>query len=220
MQSEAPGKFYADLIAQALKRFDYPLPVELVQAVIKIESGGVPGLVNSKSGASGLGQVMPAVVHDYGKATGEALTMADMQGKTNRSIRLQISVTVWILGRFWRSAYNYLSSRLDTVPIDELTKIADLFYVAGPGATRKKLQALPVPLFENVETEFPSWNALPHVARLLKNIPAETNWQLADISDWLHTKGIAGKLSRDPKLAAALAILVLGIGSLYLFKKP
>lgn len=220
MQSEHTGKSlpkYDNEILKALSRFGYPLPKELVQAVIKIESGGIPGLVNPKSGASGLGQVMPIVLKDYNKRTGSSLTMADMHGKDRRSIQNQIFVSVWVLGVFWKGAYNYLVSRVEDVPIDELLKIADLFYVAGPGATKKRLDTLTVPSFDNLQSRFPKWNAFRHTKRLLKNIPESTPWQLSDISEWLHSKGLFEKMKREPKLAGVIALVALAIGAQYFF---
>jgi len=218
-QAGNQGSKYRPYILQALSRFGYPLPVELMEAIISIESGGVPGLVNPKSGATGLGQVMPVVVRDYNKATGEQITMQDLRGQDQQSISDQISISVWVAGRFWRSAYNYLVRRRDTVPIDELTKIADLFYVAGPGATKKKLEKVSVPTFEQLEKAFPKWNAFRHVHRLLKRIPENTQWQLASISEWLHGPGIVNKLQRDPKLAGLIGVFALLAGSYLFFRR-
>lgn len=221
MQSGLHGRTgkYVPIIKTELSRFGIPLPVELVQAVIDIESGGVPGIVNQKSGATGLGQVMPVVVKDFNKAHGTNITMADLRGKDSTSIELQIRIAVWILGRFWKGAYNYLSKRLDDVPIDELTKIADLFYVAGPGATKKKLNKLTTPTFAGLKSIYPKWNAFPHVERLFKRIDDPSGWDLSSISSWLHSPGLKARFEREPKLAALLAIIALYLGVMYLFKK-
>jgi len=218
MQSDPAGN-YRSIISRELARYGYPLPVELVEAVIKIESGGVPGLVNSKSGATGLGQVMPVVLSDYCKANHCNWSIEDLKGSDDVSISRQISVAVWVLGRFWKSAYNYLSNRLEQVPLDELTKIADLFYVAGPGAKKKKLGRVSTPTYAALEQAFPTWNAFRHTQRLLKSIPSETQWQMASISEWLHGRGIIDKLKRDPATAGVIAVIALVAGSYLFFRR-
>ena len=53
------------LIAAELERAGYPLPGELVEAVMHRESRGRVGVINPSSGASGLMQVMPVALRDY-----------------------------------------------------------------------------------------------------------------------------------------------------------
>jgi hypothetical protein len=121
-----------------------PLPHELILAVIKVESSGKPGLVNNKSGASGLMQIMPTTLQDFNSRHGTNYTMADMQSESDSAARKQIQVGIGVLAHYWKRAFKYLSNRLSDVPIDELAHIADLFYTAGPGATMKKLDKLPI----------------------------------------------------------------------------
>jgi len=127
-----------------------------------------------------------------------------MQGKSLADANKQIRVGVSTMGRFWKSAYKYLSGRLSTVPIDDLAFISDLFYVAGPAATKKKLDSIPVPDSANVRSRFPTWNALPHPNRVLsKPFP----WDLKKINTWLTT----GKdvVIASPKTGYALGLLLL-----------
>ena len=52
------------IVDAELTRGKYPFPPELIHALIKVESSWKPGVVNPKSGATGLMQVMPVVVSD------------------------------------------------------------------------------------------------------------------------------------------------------------
>lgn len=201
---------WASLSQSELNRSGIPLPVELVLSVIDVESRGKPGLVNKTSGASGLMQVMPVVVDGYNKSHATKYTMSDMRDPSNPVA--QIRVGVWILGQFWKSAYRYLTSRLPTVPMDELMRIADLFYVAGPGATKKKLATLSHPSFYAVSQRWPNWNALPHTVRVQNRVSdAQTKFDLSAISDWLMSSNNGGSID-DPitkKEGAVFALLIL-----------
>lgn len=141
-----------------------PFPEDLVLAVIDVESSGVAGLKNPVSGASGLMQVMPVALNWYNKSHSLKYTMEDMRSKSNGPA--QIRVGIWLIGQFWRSAYKYLSSRLATVPIDELAKIADLMYVAGPGTIRRLLNKLPNVSFDNFVNAYPNSDAYRHPNRV------------------------------------------------------
>jgi hypothetical protein len=107
-----------------------PLPSGLILALIDRESSGVPGIVNAKSGAAGLMQVMPIALDSYNKTHAQKFAPADLQDRVNGIA--QIRIGVWVLGQFWRAAHGWLSTKLAAVPIDELARFADLFYAAGP----------------------------------------------------------------------------------------
>jgi soluble lytic murein transglycosylase-like protein len=181
-----------------------PLPHELILAVIKVESSGKPGLVNNKSGASGLMQIMPTTLQDFNSRHGTNYTMADMQSESDSAARKQIQVGIGVLAHYWKRAFKYLSNRLSDVPIDELAHIADLFYTAGPGATMKKLDKLSSPTWAAVQAAYPSWNALPHPRKVLKE---PKPWDMDRISAWLE--GPLKKIVKDPRKGFALGILML-----------
>lgn len=189
----------AELAAQSI-----PLPNELILAVMQVESGGSPGIVNPKSGASGLLQVMPGTLADYNKRHGSSITLDEMRGKTDSDAAKQIKVGIDIVATYWRSAYKYLAKRWnDVVPIYELAHIADLFYVAGPGATRAKMDKLPNPTWAAIQAAYPSWNALPHPKKVL----AEPKpWNIPAIESWLNA---TFEVVKDPKKGFALGILIL-----------
>jgi hypothetical protein len=95
-------------------------------------------------------------------------------------------------------------------------KIADLFYAAGPGATKKRLKKLSIPSYSEIKSKHPTWNALPHTEKLIGLISSlGTQFNLDEISDWLHSSGGGGGgggtgISRSGGAAVALCILALG----------
>lgn len=190
----------AELAAQGV-----PLPVQLILQLIHVESRGKPGLINSKSGASGLMQVMPGTLQDFNKRHGKTYTMADLQGESDTAARRQIEVGIAVLSHYWKSAYKYLRSRLEDVPIDELAHIADLFYVAGPGATMKRLDKLNTPTWAAVQSVYPKWNALPHPQNVFEQPIA--SWDLTSIGNWLE--GPIKKILKDPRAGFAVGVLLL-----------
>ena len=190
---------WKNAVASQLSARKVPLPINLILSVIAVESAGNPGLVNPKSGAMGLMQIMPVVLSDFNKARGKNYSPADMTGESFEAASRQIEVGLWVLSSFWKSAYQYLTNRLSTVPVDELGRIADLFYVAGPGATKKRLDKLETPTWQAVQDRYPTWNALPHPRRVFKHVDEEpTEWNHAAIEKWLSgplgtaVKGFAG----------------------------
>jgi len=181
-----------------------PLPASLILSVIKVESNGKPGLINPKSGASGLLQVMPTTLQDFNKRHGKTYTMADMQSESDSSARKQIEVGIAVLGHYWKRAYKYLKNRLGEVPIDQLARIADLFYAAGPGATMKRLDKLPVPTWEAVQSAFPDWAAIPHPTKIFK---VDHPFEIQKIGQWLE--GPLKKILKDPRTGFAIGVIVL-----------
>lgn len=200
----------AELQARAI-----PLPKELVESIMTVESRGKPGLVNPKSGASGLMQVMPGTLQDFNQRHGTDYTLADMRGTSNYAALKQIRVGVDIMAHYWKRAYQYLSNRLENVPIDELGRIADLFYVAGPGATKKKLDKLDVPTWERVKAAYPGWNALPHPTKVY----AEPKpWNVNAISQWLDGALSDFPIEKDPKKGFGIGVLILMVAYWYMQK--
>jgi hypothetical protein len=202
---------WAPIVISELAKQSVPLPLSLILSLIDVESNGFPGLVNKKSGAAGLMQVMPFVVDDFNKAhKGANYGPTDMRGKTDLDAKKQIRVGIWILSQFWKSANRYLSKRFSSVPVDELAKIADLFYVAGPGATRKRLDKLENPVFSNVEATFPKWNALPHPRRVFDRFQnSGEQFDLPAIQQWLSSG--TPKIEIEPEEGAAIGIAVIAI---------
>jgi hypothetical protein len=191
-----------------------PLPPSLILAVIKVESNGYPGIVNPKSGASGLMQVMPKTLQDFNARHGKNYTLSDLRSQSDSGARKQIEVGIAVLAHYWKRAYKYLTSRLDNVPVDELAHIADLFYAAGPGATMSRLDKLPSPTWEMIKEAFPKWNALPHPTKIFSS---EHPWDLTSIGTWLEGSPLK-KIINDPRTGFALGILLLMV-AYWLMKK-
>lgn len=195
-------------VISELSKQSVPLPPELILSVMWVESRGKPGLVNQKSGASGLMQIMPITLKDFNQRTGKKYTMSDMQSSSDVAAKKQIEVGISVISRYWRSAYSYLSKKLQEVPIDLLSRVADLFYVAGPGATRKKLDKMADVTWGLIESTHPNWNALPHP----RNVFAEPiTFNIDEIGSWLDgpVEKIGKKIEEDPKTGFALGILLL-----------
>lgn len=155
---------WTPVIIKEIATMGLPFPPALVLAVIDVESQGVPGLVNAHSGASGLMQVMPSALDWYNRSHSLKFNMADMRSKSGGPA--QIRVGTWLIGQFWRIAYAYLSKRMGSVPIDQLARIADLMYAAGPGCIRRMMDKIPTATFEAFEERYPKSDALPHPRRV------------------------------------------------------
>lgn len=210
-------KRWRPMVSAELARQSVPLPTELILAVLQRESNGVPGTVNQKSGASGLLQVMPGTLKDFNKREKKKYTLSDMRSSDLSSAQKQIEVGISTLASFWRSAYRYLSDRLPNVPIDELSRIADLFYAAGPGAVQKRLDPIS-PTWNAVQAHYPNWNALPHPRHVFELVDSEnTQWNLPAISAWLDTG--AGAITTLKKPAQGFAVGLLIILAAYVFMK-
>ena len=212
--AEIPQAQIEQIVDEEIETGAYPFPRELIHSLIKVESSWKPGIVNPKSGATGLMQVMPVVVDDYNKSHSPKILMSELKGTSLESIRKQVKIGLWILGAFWRGTYNYLQPKTLTVPVDELVKIADLFYVAGPGATRKKLAQLSTPSYAAIVAKFPDWVALPHTEKVWKWTDATSPvWNLTAIDDWVKRDSkplIAGFDGHLGGFIVGAIVLVLG----------
>jgi hypothetical protein len=204
---------WAPVIQAELARANIPLPVELILALMDVESQGFVGLVNPKSGASGLLQVMPKTLNDY-NAAHTPISLEEMRSQNVTAAPKQIRVGLSVLASFWKGAYRYLVDRMGSVPIDELARIADLFYVAGPGATKSRLDHLSTPTWGAVQAAYPTWNALPHPRNVFSRL-GEIQWPLDQISEWI---GKEASIIRDPKAGLAIAVAI-GLAAWYMLRK-
>jgi len=191
---------WRDIVQAEISRIGVPLPADLPLAVMKRESGGVAGAVNPSSGASGLMQVMPIALQDYNQNHSQQYTMSQLRGKDSLSAKIQIRVGLWILQRFIRGAYNYLKKRLGEVALDDLIRIADTFYAAGPGTAKKRLNKLPNPTWTSVKSTYPKWDRVGP-AELVWESAKSAPWDLQSIDQWLESN-----IQKHKKTAAAGAI--------------
>lgn len=197
------------VVLKEIAAMGLPFPPGLILAIIDVESNGVPGLVNASSGASGLMQVMPSALDWYNKSHALKFTMSDMRSKENGPA--QIRVGTWLVGQFWRIAYAYLSKRLTEVPLEQLAKIADLMYAAGPGRIRNLMDKLPSATFEAFETAYPKSNALPHPRRVYDRVDL-TTFSSDSILSWMQTSVQSSAPAEEKKnwLTAAVLIAIIG----------
>ncbi len=203
------------LTTAEIQRSGYPLPVDLVLAVMKRESSGRVGVRNPRSGASGLMQVMPIAMTHYNNEHRIKYTMADLRSDTDEAARIQIRVGLWILAFFWRSAYRYLKSKLGQVPLDDLVKTADFFYAAGPGNARRKLDRVPRPTFQNVKARFPNWDRIAP-AQLVWDRSKDAPWDMSRIENWIQ--GEVDEEDERTGMGAALGLALIAIAWWYFEK--
>jgi len=202
------------LVRKELAAAEMPLPDDLVLATIWTESRGNAGSTNAKSGASGLMQVMPKTLEWYNRQTGSNIPLSALRSSSKP--REQIRVGIWVLGQFWRGAYRYLKSRLKEIPTDELGKIADLFYVAGPGATKKRLDELEVPFWDYVAGRWPEWNALPHTRNVWSHLPESMEWDVTALGKWLKA---GEKIVQRAKQGSIVILAAVICGYWWFFRK-
>lgn len=198
-----------------IQRSGYPLPVDLVLAVMKRESSGRVGVRNPRSGASGLMQVMPIALTHYNNEHRIKYTMADLRSDTDEAALIQIRVGLWILAFFWRSAYRYLKSKLGQVPLDDLVKTADFFYAAGPGNARRKLDRVSRPTFQNVKARFPNWDRIAP-AQLVWDRSKDAPWDMSRIENWIQ--GEQDQEDERTGMGAALGLALIAIAWWYFEK--
>jgi hypothetical protein len=201
---------WRSLVGAELDRSRYPLPPELVLAVMKRESNGKVGVINSSSGASGLMQVMPIALKDYNQNHKLKYTMADLRSKTSAGARIQVRVGLWILATFWRGAYRYLKKKLGEVALDDLARTADFFYAAGPGNARKKLDKIARPTYDAVKARYPNWDRIVPAQRVWDWVSTHGGkWELDAIDNWLESGILAEK--KKTMLGAALGLVLIAV---------
>ena len=119
---------------------------------------------------------------------------------------------MWILGLYWRKAYDYLIKKLPHVPVDDLATIADMFYAAGPGRIRPKLDKLPRADFEHFKNKYPSHKATIHASNIW-GLTSENNpaWNLPLIDAFVSGDdgGIIPKPAKEGFLLAVLLVAVV-----------
>ena len=156
---------------------------DLVLAIIKHESGGIPGLVAGASckphalplagggsitfnHALGLMQVIPGTIASYNAShPSDIVYYEDMKGQDERSARLQIRVGCAVYAKGVNNLYHYDSQEFPaaspgTASPNQLI-LALVAYRMGSGAVRNKLnklRAMGKPLtFEALAATFPNW---------------------------------------------------------------
>lgn len=211
-------KKWQPVVAAEIDRLKVPLPAELVLAIMQRESNGRVGIKNPKSGASGLMQVMPIALKDYNQNNRVQYTMGHLRQTTQSAAQIQIRVGLWILARFIKGAYRYLKKRLGTVPLDDLIKVADTFYAAGPAASKRRLDKLNRPNWINIRRRFPTWDRiLPAELVWRRTTDWDANWQLNELDRWLEGQLV---IDDNKKINGALiGILIILAAWMFMSKK-
>lgn len=200
---------WRSLAQSEIQKSGIPLPVELVLAIIKNESEGRVGVVNPTANDSGLMQVVPISLKWYNQHHARQYTMADLQGKSQSSARIQIRVGLWVLGKWWHAAYKYLKGRRPDVPIDDLARIADLFYARGQAGARRKIDKV-APNFKAIETAYPDWKPVGHARRIWNLVTrAGAAWHLDKIDNWMKGEIIIDEKKTIGGAIAAVAIIAI-----------
>lgn len=197
----------------------YPFPPELILSIIDLESNGAPTALNPKTQAAGLMQVMPVTLADYNKQHKPPVSSQQMVSPNFPAE--QIRVGLWILGAYWRRAYRYLQPRLETVPVDQLVRIADAYYAAGPGRVEPMLNRLPVPTFEAFETVYPNSPITKHARRIWK-VTGDQNpeWNLSEIEAYVskgHKPITPTQASSSPLVGYAIAAIIIAFTFRFFF---
>lgn len=196
---------WRDIASREISQLGVPLPVEHILAIIQRESGGTAGAVNASSGASGLMQVMAIALKDYNQNHERKFTMDQLRGHDTGSAAIQIRVGTWILSRFLKGAYRYLKPRLGTVPLDDLIKVTDTFYAAGPGNAKSRLNQINRPNWIAIKSRFPNWDRIRPAELVWERAnDGGAQWNLPAIDSWLE-----GEAINDHQIASNGAIIGL-----------
>lgn len=202
-------KRWEPAVKAELYRKNIPIPPDVILAVMWVESRGNPGLTNSKSGASGLMQVMPGTLADFNQRHGKSYTIEEMRGDTNNDALKQIEVGIAVLAHYWKSAYKYLTKKMSDIPVDLLAIVADLFYAAGPGAAQKRLNKLGSISWDSIREKFPDWAAIPHPTNVFEKVlEGQQSYNASAVGKWLEGE-VNDTIEPDPKMGFALGALLL-----------
>lgn len=153
------------------------------------ESKGDPGAINETTGASGLIQVMPGTIKWYNEQTKSNVPLSVMRGKTPGDAAIQIRVGLWVLGRFWRSAYRWIQKKNESadVPLDELVRFGDSFYAAGPGRVQGMAKKIIPITWASWAARYPGSNITRHGQGVWEKTKEQNpTWNLTAIDTWVR----------------------------------
>jgi hypothetical protein len=199
---------WRSMVQSEIDRLGVPFPADYQLGIIQRESNGKPGEVNPVSGASGLTQVMPITIKDYNQHHTHKYTMSQLRNPNEP--RIQIRVGLWVLKTFFRSAHRYLKKRLETIPLDELVKVTDTFYAAGPKNAKSRLNKIK-PTWANVKARFPNWDRIAPAELVWERSSRKGLWDLPAVEQWLRTAITDERQTAVGGAAIALLILVAAI---------
>lgn len=174
-----------------IERGGYPFPVEYALSVCLIESRGKVGIVNPNSGASGLMQIMPGTLDGYNQNNSPKIPLSHLRNDNAIFAPEQMRVGLWVMGRYTKNAYKWISKTNPNPPLSDLMRIADLMYVAGPGRVKKGFSELSDRTFDNMMELKPNWlpksKPFNHPLRVWKwtTVKNDPTWDMDAIDAWV-----------------------------------
>lgn len=167
-----------------LDRQKVPLPEDLILSLISIESSGIPGLVNPRSNASGLGQIMPIALRQYNQYN-PPIDWQTMRQKTSEASNAQIRVLVWTLAQYW---VIMAKSKAILGTVGDLARYADCAYTAGQKPVFARIEKLPVPTWKNFFEKHFDWAPVKnHTIKVFKLFD-DSQLDEKSIISWLKTR--------------------------------
>lgn len=214
------------VVQSEIQRGGYPFPAELILGLMQYESGGKIGAVNEKSGASGLIQVMPGTLAHFNKSTGSNVALSTMRSKDLDSAAIQLRVGLWVLGQYWRKAFQFLSetNRTTDVPLDDLVMFGDSFYAAGPGKVKKMSRGIFPLTWSSWSRRYPTSNITKHADRVWARTKEQNpTWNLSLVDKWIQGKSPKSKPVKrwepEPKTGLMLGLVLIMLASYFMSKK-
>lgn len=213
---------WAPLVRQEIANGGYPFPPEYVLAVCQVESRGHPGAVNKNSGASGLMQVMPVTLQGYNKNNSPSISLSTLRSKSESAAPEQFRVGMWVMGRYLKLGYNWISETNPNPALSDLIKVSDLMYGAGPGRIRSKFGKLSDRKFDSLVASDPDWQPFAHPRKVWKWTAEKNNpsWDMEAIDQWVSETTETPPIT-PPDIAGAAngllgALLILSLASWYM----
>lgn len=211
---------WGDLARSEVERGGYPFPPEYPLSVCLVESRGYPGLVNPKSGASGLMQVMPITLKGYNRNNSPDIPLSHLRSKDHATAQMRVGL--WVMGRYLKKGYAWISETNPNPPLSDLIKISDLMYVAGPNKIIRKFKAVSSRTYDNLVAHDPDWQPFDHPNKVWKWAAEKNNptWDMPAIDSWVSGTSTPPE-NPPPDIASSAngflgALLILSLASWYL----
>lgn len=215
---------WENLTRDEIARGGYPFPVELPLSVCLVESSGSVGEVNPNSGASGLMQIMPNTLKDYNKNNSPDIPLSHLRSSDHKYAPEQMGVGLWVMGRYLKQGYNWISETNPNPPLSDLIKVSDLMYVRGPAGVRSDFRDVTSRLFADLEERRPNYQPFAHPRKVWRWTAEENHavWDMNAIDEWVTGQTDPPELP-PPQIATQngfiAALLVLAVASYYFSKK-
>jgi len=215
---------WAPVVQQETQRGGYPFPSEFTLSVILAESGGDVGQVNPNSGASGLMQVMPNTLASYNKNNNPDISLDTLRSHNISAGPEQIRVGMWVMGRYLKKSFNWLSETNPGPAISDLMRIECLMYLGGPGLVYSKFGHMTDRRFDTLVSAYPNWKYWKYPRKIWKwtTVNNDPTWDTGAIDSWVS--GTTEPPVLPPPMIAGQngflgAMLIIALASWYLSKR-